>query len=230
MLGAGAIVGGKRGWVLLERRAELRIERCSRVFGGSEECILAVQSNLAITYQKLGRLEEALRLKRDVYSGRLKLYGENERTLIAAHNLASSLLLLEGPEEARSLMHKSIPVARRVLGESNELTLKMRWVYARTLSKHPAAATLDDMHEAVTTLEEIERIARRALGPHPITLGIERDLAVSRAVLRAREIRAQRALFFAFVVAVATWVCWRNFLLSIFAFLVALIAWVWLVG
>ena len=47
---------------------------------------------------------------------------------------------------------------------------------------------------------------------------------------RAREIRAQRALFFAFVVAVATWVCWRNFLLSILAFLVALIAWVWLVG
>ena len=54
--------------------------------------------------------------------------------------------------------------------------------------KHPAAATLDDMHEAVTTLEEIERIARRVLGgAHPTTTGIEIALGKARAALRARE-------------------------------------------
>ena len=60
-----------------------------RRLGAPEENILAVQSNLANTYQKLGRLEEALRLRRDVYSGRLKLNGEeHEKTLIAANNYA----------------------------------------------------------------------------------------------------------------------------------------------
>ena len=49
-------------------------------------------------------------------------------------------------------------------------------------------ATLDDLHESVTTLEETERIARRVLGgAHPITEGIRQDLRDARAALRARE-------------------------------------------
>ena len=49
-------------------------------------------------------------------------------------------------------------------------------------------ATLDDLREAVTTLEEIERIARRVLGgAHPLTVDIERSLRRARAALRVRE-------------------------------------------
>ena len=49
-------------------------------------------------------------------------------------------------------------------------------------------ASLDDTREAVETLEETERIARRVLGgAHPTTKGIERHLRNARAVLRARE-------------------------------------------
>ena len=49
-------------------------------------------------------------------------------------------------------------------------------------------ATLDEIREAVTRLEEIERIARRVLGgAHPTTEGIEADLQHARAALRARE-------------------------------------------
>ena len=49
-------------------------------------------------------------------------------------------------------------------------------------------ATLDDLREAVTTLEEIERTARRVLGgAHPLTKGIEDDLRNARATLGARE-------------------------------------------
>ena len=48
---------------------------------------------------------------------------------------------------------------------------------------HGSAATLDDIREAVTTLEDVERIARRVLGgTHPLTSAIEGDLAESRAV------------------------------------------------
>jgi hypothetical protein len=123
-----------------------------------------------------------------VYSGRLKLNGrEHEETLIAAGNYADSLIALQRFEEARSLLRNTMPVVRRVLGEVNNTTLRMRWYYARTLYEK-TAATLDDLREAVTTLEEIERIARRVLGgAHPTTAGIEDTLRDAQAVLRARE-------------------------------------------
>ena len=40
-----------------------------RRLGASEESKLIAQSNLASTYRALGRLEEALLMHRDVYSG-----------------------------------------------------------------------------------------------------------------------------------------------------------------
>ena len=46
-------------------------------------------------------------------------------------------------------------------------------------------ATLDDLREAVTTLEDTARTARRVLGgAHPLTKGIEGDLRNVRAALR----------------------------------------------
>ena len=84
-------------------------------------------------------------------------------------------------------MDKTLSVARRVLGEAHEVTLRMRWNYARALYEDPATA-LDDLSEAVTTLEETERTARRVFGNgHPLTADIEAELPKSRAALRARE-------------------------------------------
>jgi hypothetical protein len=49
-------------------------------------------------------------------------------------------------------------------------------------------ATLDDLSESVTTLEDMERTARRVFGGlHPIVETIGRHLRHARAVLRARE-------------------------------------------
>ena len=49
-------------------------------------------------------------------------------------------------------------------------------------------ATLGDLREAVTTLDDAALIARRVLGgAHPLTVGIERSLQKARAALRARE-------------------------------------------
>ena len=53
---------------------------------------------------------------------------------------------------------------------------------------HDPGATLDDLREAVDTLEEIERTARRVLGgAHSLTTGIERRLQEERAALRINE-------------------------------------------
>ena len=79
------------------------------------------------------------------------------------------------------------PVARRVLGENHDITLAMRTSYASALYSDDGAK-LDDLREAVETLEDIERTARRVLGgAHPLTSGIERELQKARAALRARE-------------------------------------------
>ena len=167
------------------REAELSM---IRRLGASENRMLEVQTNLAIAYGPLGRLEEALQLERDVYSGRLRLNGEeHEKTLRAANNYASSLKNLSHFGEAKTLLRKMMPVARRVLRDSSDLTLLMRWNYAEALYEDPAAA-LDDLREAVTTLEETKRTARRLLGgAHPLTVEIEVALQDARAVLSARE-------------------------------------------
>ena len=78
-------------------------------------------------------------------------------------------------------------MARRVLGENDLLTLKMRKIYARALYED-ASATLDDLREAVTTIEDAVRIAQRVLGgQHPTTEAIEDELRDARAALGARE-------------------------------------------
>ena len=147
-----------------------------------------MQSNLATTYQELGRSESVLRLRKELYTGYLKAFGEEHlKTLLEATNYGLFLRDLRRFEEARSLFRKTLPVARRVLGDNDRLTLKMRWFFAEALYEDPDA-TLDDIREAVTTLEDTERIARRVMGgAHPTTEGLGTCLRNARAVLRAHE-------------------------------------------
>ena len=78
-------------------------------------------------------------------------------------------------------------MAQRILGNNDNITLAMRSIYAQSLF-FDAAATLDDFREAVETLVDAERIARRVLGgAHPTTTGIEYDLQKARAARDARE-------------------------------------------
>ena len=169
---------------------EAQLSMLRRLGGpGSERSILITQGNLANTHQILGRLEEAGHTCRDIYRGCLKLNGEeDESTIRAALNCATSFISLQRFEEAKSLIRKMMPVALRVLGQENYLTLQMRWNHARTLSRTTAARAFDDIREAVTTLEETERTMRRVLGgAHPSIARIEEDLRNARAALRARE-------------------------------------------
>ena len=188
--------------------------------------MLVAQNNLATTYSVLGRLEETLRIRQDVYSGYVKLLGEeHEGTVHTAFNYATALLDLqrfdEGKsllrkvipvarrvlgeyydttlrmrmnyagvlaklnrfEEAKAVLRKTMPVARRVLGDKDRLMLKMRWQYASTLY-NDNGATLDDLREAVTTLEDAVRTAQRVFGGvHPLTNAIDFWLRNAQAAL-----------------------------------------------
>ena len=161
-----------------------------RLPGEPEREILTVQGNLANSYTVLGREQEASRMARDVYSGRVKLDGKDHKdTFRAAYNYTLTLDRLgleQGLEEARKLLRKTIPTARSVLGDNNSLTLKLRSLYADVLRKD--GATLDDLREAVTTLEDTERTARRVLGgAHPLVVDIGDEYRDAQAAFCARE-------------------------------------------
>ena len=191
VLGSGLCEASRHEEALSVQEGELAM---LRRLGAPEQNILLAESNLAITYDQLGRDEEALEMKRDVYSGYLELYGAQSRhTLISANNYASSLFGLDRFEEAKSELRKMMPVARRVLSDNHRLALKMRWNYAKALYRD-AAATFDDLREAVTTLEDVTRIARRVFGgAYPLTVNIEEELRHARAALAAREAKGQVA-------------------------------------
>ena len=74
------------------REAVLSMERR---LGRSERNMLIVKGNLASTYQQVGRVEEAISMLRDVYSGYLRLHGKEHRdSLLEAFNYAVSLVTL----------------------------------------------------------------------------------------------------------------------------------------
>jgi hypothetical protein len=181
LLGVGLSAADHHEDELSVREVEVSMRRR---LGHPEAKLLVVQGNLANTYTRLGRYEEANRLLREVYSGWLRFKGEEHYdTLLAANNYAHSFVSLRRFEEAKALQRKMMPVARRVLGESHELALHLRWNYALTLHKDPSA-TLADLREAVTKLEDAERTARRVLGGgHPTTEGMEESLRNARKAL-----------------------------------------------
>ena len=126
-------------------------------------------------------------LKPGGLGGRPKLALALPTMPLVRENYATTLNCLKRYKEAEALLRKTLRVARRVIGTSHQITLRLRWIYAQSFHENPGA-TLDDLREAVTTLEDTERIARRVLGgSNPTTLEIERDLQLARARLRARE-------------------------------------------
>ena len=109
-------------------------------------------------------------------------------TLTAANNYAHSLHSLRRFDEAKSLLCKTMLVSRRVLGDDDENTLRLRWNYARAL--YEDGATFDDsnLHEAFTTLEDTVLTAQRVFGrAHPLTKDIALCLIDVYKTLRARE-------------------------------------------
>ena len=100
---------------------------------------------------------------------------EDEKTLLAANNYAMVLLELQRFEEAKKVLRRTVPVARRVLGAEHALTLSLREDLSRaTLG---GASSAEEKREALRILEEVAGVMRRVFGPaHPETLRAQRQL------------------------------------------------------
>ena len=78
-------------------------------------------------------------------------------------------------EEAKRVLRKVIPVAQRVLGTQNELTLSLREDLSRATLDGESSA--EEKREALRVLDEVAGVMRRVLGPtHPSTLHAQRQL------------------------------------------------------
>jgi len=190
LLGNGLSSAKKHTDALSVQEAEMSMRRR---FGASEQSILAVKGNLASSYEELGRKEQALRMRQEVYSGNLKINGEENRgTIIAAQAYVHSLFDRRRFAEVKSLLHKNIPLARRALGDNDGYTLRTRWLYAIALYSSDGAA-LDDLREAVTTLESVASSWKRVFGiSHPETPYVQDALKEAReALARARATSGQ---------------------------------------
>ena len=149
-----------------------------RRFAGAEDCSR--------------QLEFSLKPRREWVRASERAPRNSQRILERLHALAELVeggggVLVERFQEAKALFRRTIPVARRVLGENDILLFRMKKLYAEALYSD-TGATLDDHREAVTTLEETARTARRVLGgAHPMIDEVESKLRDARAALRARE-------------------------------------------
>ena len=97
-----------------------------------------------------------------------------------------------GPWKGRTPATRRPPPRQDQRHQNDRADLEEPWIYAQTLYRDNSA-TLDDLREAVTTLEETERTARRVFGSaHPVVKGIADELRNARAALCARETPSPR--------------------------------------
>jgi hypothetical protein len=132
-----------------------------------------MKHNLARSYLKTGRLEEAARLFRLIYARNKVLVGATHySTILAANQLACTLIGLGRYDQVKSLV---LPLLRQFKPTSEDLR-KFKIAYATALYR-PAGASRADVLEAVATLEDVLRTQRRVLGSsHPDTLEALREL------------------------------------------------------
>ena len=129
---------------------------------------LDTKNNMANCYEKLGRKQECLALRREVHARHMELSGTKyDGTINAANNLAVSLLELGHFEEVKSLMRENIPACRRSLGADHVYMFRAHSVLAEALCR-AADATRADLEEAVAIMEDSSLRSRRVLGnTHP---------------------------------------------------------------
>ena len=166
-----------RRWAMTELGFGLNAVKSYRERIGVLEVQLAIQkrlglpeadqlptlSNMALTLKLLGRSEESLAIKREVYEKR-HLLRSHHQALVATHNFCTALEDERLYAEARALLRETIPDARRTLGEEDDLTLRFRKRYATCLCRVDGASR-NDIAEAMEILEDVDQRARRVFGP-----------------------------------------------------------------
>mmetsp|Transcript_16709 Transcript_16709/g.47733 ORF Transcript_16709/g.47733 Transcript_16709/m.47733 type:complete len:376 (+) Transcript_16709:346-1473(+) len=182
LLGAGLSEAYHFEDALTVLEAELAMKRR---LGSSEQNILVAQTNIALCYYKLGRHQEALDLRREIYARGLALGVPSKDLFIDVLNLSWSMKECGLCAESKSFLREQLPAARRALGADHDTVIQLRWQHADALRLSDGASR-DDVVEAVTLLEELSRTTQRIYGTsHPLANDIRNALGWARETLAA---------------------------------------------
>ena len=109
----------------------------------------------------------------------MRLHGEeHEDTLMDAGNFVINLLDLKRFEEAKRLLRKVMPVARRVFGTEHERTLSLQEDFARAMLLGDSSP--EEKRNALLVLEDTLGVMRRVLGKsHPECMRVQGALLAS---------------------------------------------------
>ena len=110
-----------------------------RYWSHDERAILCAQSSLASCRSDLGRDDEALVLRREIYTRRVVTLGvSHERTILSGCSLSISLNKLRLYTESKTFTRDQLlPEARRSLGADHDLTLRSSQTLAHALCDDP---------------------------------------------------------------------------------------------
>ena len=160
---------------------EARLDLLQRFWPRNVEEVAGVLSNMAASFEEIGRIEDALRIKRTVYAHRVKRKGQDdEATIRFGNNLSLALIKNARFAEAKQFTRAHEPVARRALGDRHSETLRAVSILAEALYQDPAAPRAD-LLEAEARLVGLLPTARIIYGPsNPQTQVIETQLEHAR--------------------------------------------------
>ena len=134
------------------------------------------KTNVANCYDYLGRKDEALVIRREIYAWRrINLGFSNDLTQTAALNVSHSLIESGRIPEAKSICYEvigALPPDKLISFNMLRLRQKLAW------------AEFDDgnLREAQAMYEDLERSTLRVLGPaHPLTQGVQSYLKATRS-------------------------------------------------
>mmetsp|Transcript_4642 Transcript_4642/g.14053 ORF Transcript_4642/g.14053 Transcript_4642/m.14053 type:complete len:161 (-) Transcript_4642:89-571(-) len=152
-----------------------------RCWPKSKGVIDFAQSDLANCLGDLGRHDEALVIKREIYrKSRAALGDTHEETIILAINLSTSLAHANG-SEAITLLRKTLPDTQRGLGDRHDFTFRVVGLFAEVVAQ--SATSREEVVEADALVEKYIQIVCQVLGRgHPLT----QNFLLTSACLRSR--------------------------------------------
>ena len=152
----------------------------------TEKPLAMTRENLAKCAHALGRLDELLAMRREMYAETsAKHFVTDQRTIDAALNLASALLSSDETEEAQKFCRETLRKLKRGCPPNDARVVTLTCALAQTLYD-PAAQDRDylmqDVQEAETLLMEALQASRQAFGAaHTQTARVRQELDAVRA-------------------------------------------------
>ena len=149
------------------------VEIIQSLMGSAHSDVLALQNNLATTYEKAGRLNEAITLFEQVLSDRIRILGDKHPdTLASRNNLAGAYLAANRPEESIALYEQVLTDRIGILSDDHPDTLASRNNLAY------AYQSIGCFTEAISQLQQVLADSTGLLGEdHPQTLTAHNNLA-----------------------------------------------------